>query len=211
MVTRVSAQHRRDAQLDPDNLSSVPWSAFTKRSGLNAEQIRASYHCRRRRHRERRAELRGTLGTLWCNSLLPAPVKPHRGRLISPRDYAHAYTHACERVAPSGPNDPVDRPRTPATRPRARAPGPIRADLESAVFCERRSILGVKDVGIDKTCDLCLADTYPDLLDSGVSRCVIQEFNFVTCFTCINCFFSWDLQCVCVCACVCVKLYFWNV
>lgn len=59
----------------------------TKRS-LGTARSRAS--CRRRRERQTEPSRARTLRILWCNPLLPAFEKPHRGHLISLRLRIHA-------------------------------------------------------------------------------------------------------------------------
>lgn len=115
---------------------------------LGTARSRASCHrrCRHRRHRERQTEpsRARTPRTLWCNPLLPASVKPHRGHLITLRLRIHARESrravpTRSRRSPAIACDASSRARV-ASLP----PGPIHADrgrsqFRECIFCARPS------------------------------------------------------------------------
>lgn len=89
---------------------------------------RASCHrrCRRRRHRERQTKPSRAPRTpriLWCNPLLPASVKPHRGHLISPRLRIHA--RESRRAVPTS---AIACDASSRARVASLSPGPIHAE-----------------------------------------------------------------------------------
>jgi len=156
MVSRVeSDQLHRGAQLDPDGHSSVPSSSLAKRSGAEAESWRDAFSRAMSSLSSSSSSSSWTIsraephGLFVLSDVTPFSLHPWNriaAAVVYRRDYAHIHSS----VAPSGPNirDPVDRPRSPATRPRARAASlplrPIRVDrsrsrFRECVFCARRS------------------------------------------------------------------------